>query len=131
MEQLSQKDTDAIEQLHRRWIVAELGGSGLGVLPFCTDDVRWLVPNTAVLVGKEAAKLRLVNTNITIIEIETEGMEIRGSGSVAYKTSKYTTQVLSKETQDKQVVKGTHLWILHKMENEEWKVALVSWQFSS
>lgn len=131
MLELSQKDTDAIRQLHHRWIVAELGGNGLEVLQFCTDDVRWMIPNSAMLVGKEAAKPLLVNSDIKIIEIETKGIEIRGNGSIAYKTSRYTTQFLRKETRDKQLIRGTHLWILHKMENEEWKVALVTWQLSS
>jgi uncharacterized protein (TIGR02246 family) len=128
---LAKKDADAIELLHRRWIAAEQSGNGLDVLELCTDDVRWMVPNSEVLVGKEAAKSMLADTSIKILAIETEDIEIRGSGFVAYKTSKYRTRFFIEGTQEEQIAQGAHLWILHKMKNEEWKVALVTWQSSS
>jgi ketosteroid isomerase-like protein len=128
---LAKKDVNAIEQLHRRWIAAEQSGNGLDVLELCTDDVRWMVPNSEVIVGKDAAKPMLADTSIKILAIETQDIDIRGSGFVAYKTSKYTTRFFMEGTQEEQVAQGTHLWILHKMKNEEWKVALVTWQSSS
>ena len=91
---LPEKDIEAIEQIHRRWIEAELSGNALQVLRFCTDDVRWMVPGAEVLVGKEAASL-LVHTGTQIVDIETEDVEVCGSGDVAYKTSKYTTRFVA------------------------------------
>ena len=127
---LPEKDIRAIEQIHRRWIEAELSGNALEVLRFCTHDVRWMVPGSQVLVGKEAASL-LVHTGTQIVDIQTADVEVCGSGNVAYKTSKYTTRFVAEGTDSEQVARGTHLWILHKQGNEEWKVALVTWQPSS
>ncbi len=127
---LPEKDIDAIEQIHHRWIEAELSGNALQVLRFCTDDVRWMVPGAEVLVGKEAASL-LVHTGTEIIDIQTADLEVCGSGDVAYKTSKYTTRFVAEGTDSEQVARGSHLWILHKQDDEEWEVALVTWQPSS
>ena len=127
---LPEKDIEAIERIHRRWIDAELSGNALEVLRFCTDDVRWMVPGSEVLVGKEAVNL-LVHTGTQIVDIQTADVEVCGSGDVAYKTSKYTTRFVAEGTDSEQVARGSHLWILHKQDNEEWKVALVTWQPSS
>ena len=127
---LPEKDIEAIEQIHRRWIDAELSGKALEVLRFCTDDVRWMVPGSEVLVGKEAVSL-LVHTGAGIVDIQTADVEVCGSGEVAYKTSKYTTRFVAEGGDSEQVARGSHLWILHKQDNEEWKVALVTWQPSS
>ena len=127
---LPEKDIQAIEQIHRRWIEAELRGNGLEILRFCTHDVRWMVPGSQMLVGKEAASL-LVHTGTQIVDIQTSDVEVCGSGDVAYKTSKYTTRFVAHGTDSEQVARGSHLWILHKQGNEEWEVALVTWQPSS
>ena len=66
---LREKDIEAIEQIHRRWIEAELSGNALEVLRFCTDDVRWMVRGSEVLVGKEAASPLLVHTGTEIVDI--------------------------------------------------------------
>ncbi len=127
---LPEKDIEAIEQIHRRWIEAELSGNALGMLRFCTDDVRWMVPGSEVLVGKEGVSL-LVHTGTEIVDIQTTDVEICGSGDVAYKTSKYTTRFVAEGTDSEHVARGSHLWILRKQDNGEWKVALVTWQPSS
>jgi uncharacterized protein (TIGR02246 family) len=124
---LPEKDIEAIEQIHLRWIEAEKSGNALEVLRFCTDDVRWMVPGSEVLVGKEAASL-LVHTGTEIVDIQTADVQVCGSGDLAYKTSKYTTRFVSEGRDGEQVSRGSHLWILRKQDNDEWKVALVTWQ---
>ena len=128
---LPYEDVEAIKQIHRRWIEAERSGNALGLLDFCTDDVRWMVPDSDVLVGKDAARPLLVHNGREIVDIQTEDVEVCGSGDIAYKTSKYTTRFVAGATDSEQVARGSHLWILHKQDNEEWKVALVTWQPSS
>jgi uncharacterized protein (TIGR02246 family) len=128
---LAYEDVEAIKQIHRRWIEAELSGNALGVLHFCTDDVRWMVSGSEVLVGKEAARQLLVHTGTGIVDIQTEDVEVSGSGDIAYKTSKYTTRFVAGGRDTEEVTRGSHLWILRKQDNEEWKVALVTWQPSS
>ena len=127
---LPKEDIDAIEQIHRRWIEAERSGNALEVLGFCTDDVRWMVPGSQVLVGKGAASL-LFHAGTEIVDIQSTDMQICGSGDIAYKTSQYTTRFVAEGTGNERVARGTHLWILHKQQNAEWKVALVTWQPSS
>jgi uncharacterized protein (TIGR02246 family) len=127
---LREKDVEAIEQIHRGWIEAEQSGNALGLLDFCTDDVRWMIPGSEVLVGKEAARSLLVHPGTRIVDIQTEDVEVCGSGDIAYKTSKYTTRFVAGGNTE-QVARGSHLWILRKQDNEEWKVALVTWQPSS
>ena len=127
---LPKEDIEAIEQIHRRWIEAERSGNPLDVLRFCTDEVRWMVPNSQVLVGKEAASL-LLHTGTEIVDVQTANIQICGSADIAYKTSDYTTRFVAEGTGNERVARGTHLWILHKQQNAEWKVALVTWQASS
>lgn len=127
---LPQEDIDAIWHIHHRWIELETAGNGLAVLQFCTDDVRWLVPNAEMIVGKDAAR-PLLESNIQIVELTTEQVEIIGHGSLAYKTSRYTTRFISPESGKILTASGTHLWILHKQPDAQWKVALVTWQPAS
>jgi uncharacterized protein (TIGR02246 family) len=128
---LAYEDVEAIKQIHRRWIEAELSGNAVGVLRFCTDDVRWMVPGSEVLVGKEAARQLLVHPETGIVDIQTEDVEVSGSGDIAYKTSKYTTRFVAGGRDTEEVARGSHLWILRRQDNDEWKVALVTWQPSS
>ncbi|MGG6242069.1 YybH family protein [Nodosilinea sp. AN01ver1] len=123
-------DLDAIGHIHRRWIELELAGNGLEVLQFCTDDVRWLVPNAEMIVGKDAA-CSLLESDVQIVELTTEQVEITGHGRLAYKTSRYTTRFVSPESGEILAASGTHLWILHKQPDAQWKVALVTWQPAS
>ena len=121
---LTYEDVEAIKLIHGRWIEAELCGNALGVLHFCTDDVRWLVPGSEVLVGKEAARPLLAHLGMRVVDIQKEDLEVWGCGDIAYKTSKYTTRLVTEDTE--QVVRGTHLWVLRRLDNGEWKVALVT-----
>lgn len=128
---LPEKEIEAIQQIHQKWIEAEKQGRSLDVLQYCTDDVRWMVPNSEVLIGKDAARSLLDDKVTEIINIETERIQISGSGEIAYKTSRYITQFRMKDTDEIQVISGTHLWILHKQENRQWQVALVTWQLAA
>ncbi len=127
MSELSNRDLQEIRDLHDRWIARELEGDALGVLQLCTDDVQWLVPNSGLLVGKEAARELLAEPDVQIREIQTADIRIRGSGSFAYKTSAYSTRYVAAVSSEVTVTRGTHLWILRKTDGE-WQVALVTWQ---
>jgi ketosteroid isomerase-like protein len=125
---LATTDIQAIEQLHRHWIEAEIQGRGLDVLDYCTEDVRWLVPHSPMLIGKAAARSLLEHPGVQIIDIETDEIEIRGSDRMAYKTCRYQTTFVTTYETAKQVMAGTHLWILDKQAEGHWQVALVTWQ---
>jgi ketosteroid isomerase-like protein len=127
-EELTQEDISEIEKIHHLWINAEVQGNSLDILNFCSDNVRWMIPNSEILIGKEAARPLLVTSNIKILEIHTDKLEIQGSQTFAYKTSRFKTRLIVLEARQEQVITGNHLWILQKSKSEEWKVTFVTWQ---
>ena len=131
MLELSEQDIEAIEQIHQLWIETDLHGDRLDLLQFCTEDVKWMIPCSPVLVGKEAVKPFLLDKSVKNLDTKTEKIEIRGSGKVAYKTSNFATRFVVDGTEQEQFATGTHLWILHKNDSGMWQVALVTWQSST
>ena len=127
MSDLSSNDLQAIEDIHKRWIDAELAGDSLEVLRLCTDDVLWIPPDSPVLEGKEAITRWLKGTEVEIKSLEVTDFRIGGSGTVAYKIGNYTTAYKARGSSEVSRVKGTHLWILQKIRNGEWRVAIVTW----
>lgn len=127
MWELLSSDLQAIEEIHKRWIEAELAGDSLAVLRLCTDDVLWIPPDAPLLEGKQAIARWLKVAEVEIESLEISGLRIGGGGTVAYKTANYTTAYVAEDSSDVSSVRGTHLWVLRKMENHEWRVAIVSW----
>jgi uncharacterized protein (TIGR02246 family) len=125
--ELSSNDLQAIEDIHKRWIDAELAGDGLELLRLCTDDVVWIPPDFPVLEGREPITRWLKGAEVEIKSIEVTDLRIGGSGTVAYKTGNYTTAYKAVGSSEVRGVKGTHLWILQKIAKGEWRVAIVTW----
>lgn len=125
---LSEADRQAILHIHHQWLQAEIAGHSLDVLQLCTADVRWLVPHSEMMVGHDAARSLLVQPGLQILDIATAGIDIQGSDRLAYKTCRYRTTFTTTYEGDQQVATGTHLWILHKQTDDQWRVALVTWQ---
>lgn len=65
---LPEKEIEVIQQIHQKWIEAEKQGRSLDVLQYCTDDVRWMVLNSEVLIGKNAACSLLDDNNPDFLE---------------------------------------------------------------
>jgi uncharacterized protein (TIGR02246 family) len=59
---------EAVRQVHEAWLAAELSGDIEGVLTLCTPDVRWLPPDSEMVVGREAGRRLLTNT---LVELKT------------------------------------------------------------
>lgn len=124
---LSKADIEAIRNLHEAWIAAELRGDYDTVLAMCTDDVRWLVPTSPVVQGKDAARRFLDDASVRLEEIQTTDMRVEGNDTLAYKTSHYETRFRAHSGSEPCKARGTHLWILRRVQGQ-WKVALVTWQ---
>lgn len=124
---LSNSDLEAILEVHEAWIAAELRGDPDGVLALCTDDVRWLAPNSRVVEGKGAARRLLRDTAVALESIETIELRVEGAHTLAYKTCRYETRFRAESRYGWRVARGTHLWILRRI-GSGWKVALVTWQ---
>ena len=124
---LSPADQDAILHVHDRWIDAEREGRSLDVLDLCTADVTWMVAGRELLVGTAAARALLESAAAEILELETSEVRIQGSGTMAFKTSRYRSRYRTLDAGPEQVGQGQHLWILRKEADEQWRVAFVTW----
>jgi ketosteroid isomerase-like protein len=118
---------EAVRHLHEAWLAAELSGDVEGVLSLCTSDVRWLAPDSGMLVGREAGRHLLTDTHVELESIVASDLQVEISGDLAYKTSRYETHYRGLAQGKVQVARGTHVWILRR-EGAEWRVALVTWQ---
>jgi uncharacterized protein (TIGR02246 family) len=125
--ELSSNDLQAIKDVHNRWIEAELAGDSLALLQLCTDDVVWIPPDSPVLEGRESITRWLKGAKAEIKNIQITDLRIGGSGTMAYKRGNYTTIYKGSGSKEVMEARGTHLWILQKMGNGEWLVAIVTW----
>ncbi len=126
-----EQDVRAIQDIHHQWLNEERRGNPVAVLQWCTEDVRWIPPDSPVLAGKEAIRKWLKTDEVEIKSLEVTNLQIHGSGSVAYKTGDYSTSYVEPHSSEIYRVKGTHLWVLHKSSDDEWKVAVVAWNSTS
>src|SRR5437764_14805788 len=83
---------EAIRCLHDAWLAAELSGDIPAILGLCTSDVRWLVPNAGMLVGKEAGRGLLADAHAELENILMSDLQVEISNDLAYKTSRYETR---------------------------------------
>ena len=123
---IGSSDVEAILEVHEKWIAAELRGDPEGVLALCTDDVRWLAPDSQVVEGKEAARRLLADASAGVESIDIRELRVEGTETLAYKTCRYETRFRAESRRGRRLARGTHLWILRRV-GRRWKVALVTW----
>jgi ketosteroid isomerase-like protein len=102
---------------------AELRGDIEAVLCLCTHDVRWLVPGSLAVEGREAARQLLQAGQVDLLDIRTSDLRVECSGELAFKTSRYETRYHM--DREEKVARGTHLWVLRR-EGATWRVAAVT-----
>lgn len=129
MSELSNQDLAAIEEIHERWLSAELRGDYSQVIELCTDDVSWIPPDSPPLNGKNAIARYLTENAVDLKDIQAKDVVIRGNGSLAYLTSYYQTRFMFAGGSEMQEATGSHLWILKRTESRSWRVAIVSWSY--
>jgi ketosteroid isomerase-like protein len=118
---------EAVRQVHQAWVAAELSGDIEAVLNLCTSDVRWLAPDSEMVMGQKAGRRLLTNTQVELENIVASDVHVEISGDLAFKTSRYETHYRLRAQKELHVARGTHVWILRR-EGAEWRVALVTWQ---
>ena len=122
---------EAVRQVHEAWLAAELSGDIEGILTLCTSDVRWLAPDSEMVVGRDAGRrLLLTNTQVELENIVASDVHVEISRDLAFTTSRYETRYRLRAQQRLHVARGTHVWILRR-EGAVWRVALVTWQVES
>lgn len=126
MGQLSERDITAILELHDRWLKEELAGNEYQIIRFCTDDIRWIPPNTRPLEGKATIAKYLAGNHVELKDIQIADTRVYGSDSLAYLTSNFSTRYVTQQTAGIHESTGTHLWILRN-EAGVWQVTVVAW----
>jgi ketosteroid isomerase-like protein len=144
MSELTGEDFAAIQEIHDRWLRAELQGDHFQVIELCTDDVSWIPPDAHPLNGKEAIARYLAENAVELKDIQVKDVVIRGNGSVAYLIGYYHTwfklpveaKIQDGKMHDTKIhdakiheSTGAHLWILRRTEDGTWQVAIVSWSY--
>ena len=122
-----EQDVRAIQDIHHHWLSEERKGNPGALLQWCTEDVRWIPPDSPALAGKEAIRKWLESDKVEIKSLEVTNLQIHGSGSVAYKTVDYSTTFVEPNHPELYRISGTHLWVLHQLSGGEWQVAVVAW----
>jgi ketosteroid isomerase-like protein len=124
---LLEEDVRAIEAVHRQWIAVEKEGNATAVLDYCADDIMWMPPGAAPLRGSRAIRTWLSGPPVLIDEIEISNLAIAGDGRVAWKTCDFVTVSRAAGAGRSTVSRGSHLWILRRQDDGEWRVVLVTW----
>jgi uncharacterized protein (TIGR02246 family) len=125
---LTQEDFEAIKQVHRTWLEAEINGQIEVLLSLCTPDVILIPPDSPVLCGKELIRNWLVDDQVEIKDIEISDFRIEGDGSMACKIADFETTFILEEGESGHAI-GTHVWILNKVDGE-WLVRALAWSLN-
>lgn len=130
MHELTENDTQEIENIHTHWIESEVAGEDHNLMALCADDIELLPPDGNPLLGRAVVSARLAHGTTIIHEIEITDRRVRGSNEIAYLTASYKTTFSSIEDSTPRQALGSHLWILQKRDGV-WVIALVSWSLWS
>lgn len=126
MSGLANQDITAIKDLHDRWIANELAGEVSTLVDLCMEDVQLIPPDAPPIVGKDAIAKHLAATDASIEKIEITNLSIQGDGSVAYLISNYRTELATSNSSVHEL-RGTHMWILGRIEHSRWLIAVMTW----
>ena len=105
---------EAVRQVHEAWLAAELSGDIEGLLTLCTSDVRWLAPDSEMVVGRDAGRRILTNTQLELENIVASDVHVEISRDLAFKTSRYETRYRLGAHKRLHVARGTHVWVLRR-----------------
>jgi uncharacterized protein (TIGR02246 family) len=131
MRDVSEPAQVAIRALHDRWMSLELAGQPAGVLELCTEDVVWLPPGGPALHGQTMVRQWLAGFPATVLQrIETTSLRIEAQDGLAWKLASFETWFVGPGLTGPNRVRGTHLWVLRKIESGVWRVAAVAWSVS-
>ncbi len=124
---LPEEGVRAIEAVHTQWIAMEKAGNATAVLDYCADDIVWMPPGAAPLRGAQAIRSWLSGPPVPIEKIELSNLAIAGDGRVAWKTCDFVTVSHAVGAAASTVCRGSHLWILRREDDGEWRLVVVTW----
>ena len=124
---LNDEDITAITALHLEWIRREQTGGAGTVVDLCTDDVVFLAPGQAPIVGRAGVTAWLGQADQNAFSVASEIRSLRGDRSVAYKLAAFRSTMRDTEAGHTHVVSGSHLWVLERDAQGVWRVAFATW----
>lgn len=129
---LSTDDRAAIKAVHHAWLDAELRGDSRALLALCAEVPVWIPPNEPPLCGRTAILRWLGNQpDAALLQIDSEDLEIAGSGAFAWKVATFRTTLEGPAEAGRQIVTGSHAWLLQRNAEGAWRVSVVTWTVSS
>lgn len=125
---LSEEDVTAIQDLFQRFDDTANTGDAENWMTLLADDVLWMVPNQAMLVGKEAVRTR-VQPFFEQLDMEHTNTveEVEGAGEWAFARGTYTFRVTPKAGGETSEEIGKFIYILRRRSDGSWKMARAIW----
>lgn len=128
---LSEKDIEAIKELHAKTEAAVFSNDWDEILKLYTDDAIQIAPKEEPLIGKSDIAGRMYPLNFNFIERENIIQEIDGNGDIAFYWSRLT-QKIQVENGDSISVSGARMIrILKKQKEGSWLVSHDIWNYDN
>lgn len=117
----------AIRRLFERYDSTATAGQAEQWMSLLSDDVIWMVPNQAALVGKDAVWGRVRSFfSLNLVHVGTVD-EIRVAGDWAYVRGAYTVRVTPKAEGDTTEELGKIVYILGRQADNSWRITRAIW----
>lgn len=126
MARLTENAIRTIEEIHARWIAAEIAGDLQSCLNLCAEEIELWPPDQVPAIGRAAVAQKLTAETVKVSAVNISSRRIRGSSDLAYLTANFKSTFSQMEDTTPRQVRGSHLWILQKSTGA-WLVTLVSW----
>ncbi len=126
MARLTEDAIRTIEEIHAKWIAAEIAGDLQSCLNLCAEEIELWPPDQAPVIGRAAVARKLTAETIKVSAVDISNRRIRGSSDLAYLAANFQTTFSQTEDTTPRQIRGSHLWILQRSSGT-WLVTLVSW----
>jgi ketosteroid isomerase-like protein len=126
MARLTEDAIRTIEEIHAKWIAAEIAGDLQSCLNLCVDQIELWPPDHAPAIGRAAVARKLTAETVRVSAVDISNRRIRGSSDLAYLTANFQSTFSRMDAITQSEVRGSHLWILQRSAGA-WLVTLVSW----
>ncbi len=124
----SEADITAIRDLFDRYDSTATAGLAEEWMSLFSDDIIWMVPNQAALVGKEAVwgRVRPLFSDLNMEHVSGVD-EVRVAGDWAYVLGTYTFRVTPKAGGETTEEVGKLLYILGRQADSSWRITRAVW----
>jgi uncharacterized protein (TIGR02246 family) len=131
-----EEDQKAIAELQRRDIEANMALDTERVLALCTDDVVYLVPGRAPLVGQDAVRkylgeIRSQLANWDMLAYEESWQEVQVVGDFAFEWGTVNIRARQEGERRESAAVRNVMQVLRRQPDGDWKIARAVWNIQS